>query len=86
MAKRDVSYLHTPEIRAKRAKAIRAAFKRKRKLAKAGLLPVVIPDGKAPVIQYEGETAKQRHRKNDDRLDIVRGLLATVAMIMGKDR
>lgn len=85
MARKDYSYLHTPEIRAKRAKAIRAAFKRKKKLAKLNL-PAVLPQGPRPVIEYESETAKQRHRKSDDRLDVVRGLLATVAMIMGKDR
>lgn len=86
MAKKDYSYLHTPEIRDKRTKAIRAAFKRKKKLAKLGLMPVVMPRGKPPVIEYEGDTVKQRHRKSDDRLDVVKALLTTVAMIMGKDR
>lgn len=89
--KRDMSYLHTPENIAKRTKAIRRAFRKKKREAKlaAKLLPAVLPEGERPVIAYEGDTMRGKHKRPKDeaeRLDVVRGLLATVAMIMGRDK
>lgn len=86
--KKDMSYLHTPAMVIKRTKAIRRAFRKKKRLAR--LFPVALPpEGVPPVIAYEGDTARGRHKRTRDeheRLDVVKGLLATVAMIMGRDK
>ena len=83
--KRDYSKLHTPEIRAKRGAAIREALRRKREreIMAAGL-PIPLPTGERPVIQYEGEPRGRRPRSmsQQERIELAKGLIATVAMIL----
>lgn len=81
MSKDRLAYLRTPEVNAKRARAIRKAFRLKKQLEKQGAQQ---PAGAAPVIAYEGDAAIHRvaRSKRNDKLDVVKGLLATIALIM----
>lgn len=88
---RDFSYLQTPAVRTKRAKAIRAAFRKKKAASKGGVLalPAVLAEGERPLIEYEGLAPKRAYRKSSEeheRLEIAKGFIATVALIMGKGK
>lgn len=85
--KPKLSHLQTPEVRAKRAKAIRAAFARKRKEARAwkgdvgtAVIPLdAIPDRVTPARQVRRATKRTEQMYTQQRVRLIAALIVAVS-------
>jgi hypothetical protein len=85
MNRRSNAHLQTPEVRAKRARAIRRTFRLKRKAAAAttALIPLdAVPGEAAPVLQYARAGARRVKEPERERMDLAKGIVALLYRVL----
>jgi hypothetical protein len=93
MNRRSNAHLQTPEVRAKRARAIRRAFRLKRKAAAAAAGPALIPldavpGETAPLLEYASLPRRAGARRvkeqppERERIDLAKGIVALLYRVL----